>query len=251
MQRLQRLRTTGKTLAGSFSVPRLRRKALNSWSACQDTYFSTKDIFERHKVVFTVSTSIASVGTAWAGYSIRQMHQAKVEKKLETIEDAVSIHCIHIFTLLVLSGQEFGVAFIIVDPLRIIARDFTIDSNRHKMKHNRHMEHADLKRIIDIGNVSTAACIATAGTSLVVGYFFGWRGGRWYANRKHKKEQLKLLEQLKPRRWQFQFPRRFQFLRRPFSKSSKPLDSSVAAKLQKNLNTAVPCNCKPPDLIKS
>ncbi|KAF6148897.1 hypothetical protein GIB67_014268, partial [Kingdonia uniflora] len=62
------------------------------------------------------------------GYSIRHMHQAKVEKKLETIEDA--------------------------------------------MKHNRHMEHADQKRIIDIGNVSTAACIATAGTSLVVGYVF-------------------------------------------------------------------------------
>ncbi|KAF6161332.1 hypothetical protein GIB67_009219, partial [Kingdonia uniflora] len=65
---------------------------------------------------------------SWTGYSIRHMHQAKVEKKLETIEDA--------------------------------------------MKHNRHMEHADLKRIIDIGNVSTAACIATAGTSLVVGYVF-------------------------------------------------------------------------------
>ncbi|KAF6173985.1 hypothetical protein GIB67_039936 [Kingdonia uniflora] len=38
---------------------------------------------------------------SWTGYSIRHMHQAKVEKKLETIEDA--------------------------------------------MKHNRHMEHADLK----------------------------------------------------------------------------------------------------------
>ncbi|KAF6149610.1 hypothetical protein GIB67_011219 [Kingdonia uniflora] len=65
---------------------------------------------------------------SWTGYSIRHMHQAKVEKKLETIEDA--------------------------------------------MKHNCHMEHADLKRIIDIGNVSTTACIATAGTSLVVGYVF-------------------------------------------------------------------------------
>ncbi|KAL7185877.1 hypothetical protein ACSBR2_027771 [Camellia fascicularis] len=48
-------------------------------------------------------------------------------------------------------------------------------------------------------------------------YDLGWRGGKWYANRKFRKEQMKLLEQIKPKRWQLKF------LRRPLirSKSSE------------------------------
>lgn len=64
---MQRLRSSGTSIFGSMAVPRLKKKALDSFSAVQDTFFSTKDIFERHKVVFTISTSIASVGTAWIG----------------------------------------------------------------------------------------------------------------------------------------------------------------------------------------
>ncbi|KAJ6401384.1 hypothetical protein OIU84_016742 [Salix udensis] len=67
----------------------LARKTLNSWTAIQDTYFSTKDIFERHKVVFTIGTSVASVATAWAGYSVRHFHDSKVDKRLEGIENAM------------------------------------------------------------------------------------------------------------------------------------------------------------------
>jgi hypothetical protein len=47
----------------------------------------------------------------------------------------------------------------------------------------------------------------------------GWRGGSWYTAKKFRKEQMKLLGQIKPRRWQmlgnikpkgwqFKFPRR-------------------------------------------
>ncbi|KAF5185211.1 Triacylglycerol lipase 2 protein [Thalictrum thalictroides] len=89
---MQMLRSSG--FRSVVAVPNLKRKALNSWSAVQDSYFSTKDIFERHKVVFTISTSIASVATAWIGYSIRYAHQAKVEERLQSIEKAVSLYCV-------------------------------------------------------------------------------------------------------------------------------------------------------------
>ncbi|XLS55566.1 hypothetical protein HN51_005321 [Arachis hypogaea] len=58
----------------------------NSWAAVNDTFFLTKDAFERHRVVFTVGTSIASVATAWIGYSLRHFHDEKFEQRLESIE---------------------------------------------------------------------------------------------------------------------------------------------------------------------
>ncbi|KAF5202439.1 triacylglycerol lipase-like protein [Thalictrum thalictroides] len=78
------------------------------------------------------------------------------------------------------------------------------------MKNSHHIEHDEMKKIISRGNVSTAACIATAGTTLAIGYGLGFRGGIWYANRKFKKEQLKLLGQIKPQR--------FHFLKRPLAR---------------------------------
>eukprot|EP00261_Vitis_vinifera_P037837 XP_019079080.1 PREDICTED: uncharacterized protein LOC100258502 isoform X2 [Vitis vinifera] len=91
---MQRLRISGTSLLGSFAVPHLKKKAMNSWSAVQDTYHSTKDTFERHRVVFAIGTSIASVATAWAGYSIRYLHQEKVDKRLAAIEDSeCSLYC--------------------------------------------------------------------------------------------------------------------------------------------------------------
>ncbi|KAI3440911.1 uncharacterized protein J3R85_002942 [Psidium guajava] len=171
MQRLRR----GTSLFGSLAAPQLKKKALNSWAAVQDTFFSTKDTFERHRVVFTVGTSIASVATAWAGYSIRHYHETKVDQRLESIERA--------------------------------------------MKNNYQFEREEIKKIVGRESSGTAACIATAGTTLVIGYALGWRGGRWYANRKFRREQMKLLGQIKPRRWELlgrmkpkglklQFPRR-------------------------------------------
>ncbi|KAH7331287.1 hypothetical protein KP509_20G024600 [Ceratopteris richardii] len=55
-------------------------------NAVSDTYFSIKDVFERHKVVLTLAASLASAGAAWAGYTARQIHQKRVEARLDTIE---------------------------------------------------------------------------------------------------------------------------------------------------------------------
>ncbi|KAK4777360.1 hypothetical protein SAY87_017547 [Trapa incisa] len=58
-------------------------------------------------------------------------------------------------------------------------------------------------------------------------YALGWRGGKWYANRKFKREQMKLLGQIKPKRWQLLSqvkPKgwKLQFLKRPLSRSRAP-----------------------------
>ena len=70
------------------------------------------------------------------------------------------------------------------------------------------------KKLVDPGHSRAAAWVATAGTALIVGYGLGWRGGTWYANRKFRREQLKLLGQIKPKRWQLlgqMKPRGWQF----------------------------------------
>ncbi|KAL3615288.1 hypothetical protein CASFOL_040949 [Castilleja foliolosa] len=158
-----RLRASSSLIMNNLTVAQLRRKASNSIAAVQDTFYSTKDIFERHKVVFTISTSIASVATAWAGYTLRHVHQSRVEQKLESIEKA--------------------------------------------MKGSYHIEDPEFKKLV-LGTVSFPACVATAGTSLIIGYGLGWRGGKWFANRKFRKEQMKLLGQIKPKRWPLKFLRR-------------------------------------------
>lgn len=159
-------------------MPELKKRAANSWSAVQDTYYSTKDTFERHRVVFTIGTSIASVATALIGYSLRHFHETRVATRLDSIEEA--------------------------------------------MKNNYQIEREEIKKIVHTGSFSTEACIATAGTTLVIGYALGWRGGKWYANRKFKMEQMKLLGQIKPRRWRLQFIKRpnFQFIRMPLIRNN-------------------------------
>ncbi|XP_074562080.1 uncharacterized protein LOC141818497 [Curcuma longa] len=157
-------------------LPDLKRKASNTWSAVQETYLSTKNVFETHRVVFTVGTSIASVLTAWAGYTLRQIHQSNIEKRLESMEQA--------------------------------------------LKKSYSIEHEEIKKIANSGNVSSTAFIATAGTSLIIGYGLGWRGGQWYANRKFRREQLKLMGQLKPQRWQLLRKSFGNFRRTPASKTA-------------------------------
>ncbi|KAJ0591142.1 hypothetical protein HanIR_Chr04g0205071 [Helianthus annuus] len=154
----------GSSVLTQFSVPQIRKKVSNSFSAVEDTFLSTKETFERHKVVFTILTSIASVGTAWVGYTLRHLHETKVERRLESIENA--------------------------------------------MRKKYDIEGKEFKKLVGSGNTNAAACIATGGVSLIVGYGLGWRGGRWYANRKFKREQMKLLGQVKPKRWQLKFLKR-------------------------------------------
>ncbi|GAB2215057.1 hypothetical protein Droror1_Dr00019431 [Drosera rotundifolia] len=187
MQKLRGLLRTS-TILKSSAVPSLKKKALNSWSAVQDTFYSTKDTFERHKVVFTIGTSIASVGTALIGYSLRHYHETKVASRLDAIEQA--------------------------------------------MKQTQDMEREELKKIVTAGNISIPSCAATAGTALVIGYALGWRGGRWYANRKFRREQMKLPGQSKPRRW------RFQLIRRPLLSRFRP--NANAAKASVDLQTGQP-----------
>nr|XP_027187780.1 triacylglycerol lipase 2-like isoform X2 [Cicer arietinum] len=155
---MHRLRNLG-SISNSVSAANLKRKSLNSWAAIQDTYFSTKDTFERHRVVFTVGTSIASVATAFIGYSLRHVHDTRVDERLQSIE--------------------------------------------HAMKNHVNLQHSEIKDIVGPpGGCSIPACAATAGTALLIGYGLGWRGGSWYTTKKFRKEQMKILGQIKPRRWQ-------------------------------------------------
>ncbi|KNA20587.1 hypothetical protein SOVF_050990 [Spinacia oleracea] len=183
MQNLQRLRTLKSSVWRSVGMPELKKRASNSWCAVEDTYYSTKDTFERHRVVFTVGTSIASVGTAWLGYTFRHLHDTRVDRRLDSIEQA--------------------------------------------MKSNYQIEREEIQKIVGSGSYSTAACAATAGTTLVIGYALGWRGGKWYTNRKFRREQMKLLGQVKPRRWRLHFLKRpnLQSIRIPLLRNKSSKDS--------------------------
>lgn len=143
---VRRLGGAGRAL---LTLPNIRRRASNSWAAVCDTFFSTKQVFENHRIVFTVGTSIASVLTAWAGYSLRQVHQSRIERRLESIESS--------------------------------------------LKGNHKVEHEEIKKIVTSSNISAPACVATAMTTMVVGYTLGWRGGAWYARRALRREQQKMM----------------------------------------------------------
>jgi len=143
---VRRLGGTGRAL---LTLPNIRRRASNSWAAVCDTFFSTKQVFENHRIVFTVGTSIASVLTAWAGYSLRHVQQSRIEQRLESIESS--------------------------------------------LKGNHKVEHEEIKKIVTSSNISAPGCVATAMTTMVVGYAVGWRGGAWYARRGLRREQQKLV----------------------------------------------------------
>ncbi|CAI9090137.1 OLC1v1024840C1 [Oldenlandia corymbosa var. corymbosa] len=164
---LNRLRSSGSSVYQYFTMPQIRRKAAHSWSAWKDTYFSAKEIFENHKVVITVATSFASVATGWIGYTLRHLHDTRVEERLERIESGI------------------------------------------KSKYE--ISDLELKKL-SRSSVSIPACVATAGTTLCIGYFLGWRGGKWYSTRQFKREQMKLLGHIKPRQWPLAFLKRHQAL---------------------------------------
>ncbi|KAL9305049.1 hypothetical protein AtNW77_Chr1g0004531 [Arabidopsis thaliana] len=206
---MNRLRGRGTPILGSALVPQLKKKALNSLVAVQDSYLSTKvieefqfipvseelglvnDLFERHRVVFTVGTSIASVATAWIGYSLRHYNETRINQRLESIENA--------------------------------------------MKNTQELERGELKKLVDPVGSRFTTTIATAGTTLILGYGLGWRGGIWYANRKFRREQMRLAGQLKPREWKLLGrikPRAWpttKFLRRPFPRQNKTTENALKA----------------------
>ncbi|PRQ52661.1 uncharacterized protein LOC133725955 [Rosa rugosa] len=200
---MNRLRGSGKLFSQSLPQLRtnMRHRALRSWTAVQDTFFSTKDVFESHKVVFTVGTSIASVATAWIGYTVRHLHDTRVDRRLESIEKTI--------------------------------------------KENHHIKESEIREVIGSGSISLSSCIATAGTTLIIGYALGWRGGRWFANKQFRKEQMKLLGHVKPKRWQLlrqriQQPKgwQFQFLKRPLLKHKTPENAVKTCEKIKDTQTA-------------
>ncbi|ESQ36426.1 hypothetical protein EUTSA_v10008833mg [Eutrema salsugineum] len=187
---MNRLRGRGTSILGYAVVPQLKKKAQNSLVAIHDSYLSTKDLFERHRVVFTVGTSIASVATACIGYSLRHYNETRINQRLESIENA--------------------------------------------MKNTHELERGELKKLVDPVGSRFASTIATAGTTLILGYGLGWRGGVWYANRKFRREQMRLAGQLKPREWkllgrikQHRAWPTTKFLRRPFPRQNKTTESAL------------------------
>lgn len=179
---VRRLGGAGRAL---LTLPNIRRRASNSWAAVRDTFFSTKQVFESHRIVFTVGTSVASVLTAWAGYSLRHVQQARVDRRLEAIESS--------------------------------------------LKNNQKVEHEEIKKIVTSSNISTPACVATAMTTMVVGYALGWRGGAWYARRAFRREQQKLMGHMKSHsRWHWRpFNRLKNRLRRASKNKSEDAHQSL------------------------
>ncbi|KAG4382283.1 hypothetical protein GLYMA_14G050300v4 [Glycine max] len=110
--------------------------------------------------------------------------------------------------------------------LHDIKVDQRLQSIENSMKNNSNLQHSQIKDIVAgsaSGAFSIPACVATAGTSLIIGYALGWRGGIWYATKKFRKEQMKMLGQITPKRWQLLGkikPRgfQFQFLRRKLTR---------------------------------
>uniref|UniRef100_A0A2P2JU11 Uncharacterized protein n=1 Tax=Rhizophora mucronata TaxID=61149 RepID=A0A2P2JU11_RHIMU len=123
-----------------------------------------------------------------------------------------------------------------------------------QMKNNYEIGHAEFKKLVNAGSSNLTAYIATAGTTFVIGYGFGWRGGRWFANRKHRKEQMKLLGHKKPRRWHslgHVKPRewQFSFLRRRLIRPKAP--ETVVDAPEKMLKSAPTTHANPGQLRQS
>jgi len=145
-------------------MQQVRAKAAHSYKAVHDTFYSVKAVFEKHNVVFTIGASLASAGAAWAGYTARQMHQKKVEDRLNSIEHAMT----------------------------------TV--------HN--LEEEQVKALTKGIGVSYPGCAATAATTLIIGYGFGFRGGRRYALNRIRKQQQRLLNPPTPSRLSQVFQKR-------------------------------------------
>ncbi|CAK9184076.1 unnamed protein product [Ilex paraguariensis] len=146
----------------------------------------------------------------YKGYSLRHFHQSRVDQRLQSIEKAMKTnHQLEDTDLQKLVGSGS-----ISIPACVAAAGTTLIMGF--MKTNHQLEDTDLQKLVGSGSISIPACVAAAGTTLIMGYGLGWRGGKWHANRKFRKEQMKLLGQLKPKKWQLKF------LGRPFIRPRLP-----------------------------
>lgn len=107
--------------------------------------------------------------------------------------------------------------------------DKRLHSIEQSLRDTHKVEHDEIKKIVTSYNISTSACIATALTTTVVGYALGWRGGAWYARRIVRREQQKLMGQIKSQnRWHW---RPFSKLRTRFRSNRHASKSSDAPQL--------------------
>ncbi|RRT73058.1 hypothetical protein B296_00033080 [Ensete ventricosum] len=155
----QRLRSSGRAIFRTVSpriwggnegaafkllaFPNLKRKTSNTWSAVQDTYLSTK--VATFFLNFGSLLSFFSTCFVVSGYTLRQIHQSNVEKRLESLEQALVLN-------------EFEGSSKLESVLVI------------QLKSSYKMEHEEIKKIASSGNISSSACVAIAGTSLVIGF---------------------------------------------------------------------------------
>ncbi|RWW13042.1 hypothetical protein GW17_00023267 [Ensete ventricosum] len=158
----QRLRSSGRAIFRTVSpriwggnegaafkllaFPNLKRKTSNTWSAVQDTYLSTKVA----TFFLNFGSLLSFFRTCFAcfvvsGYTLRQIHQSNVEKRLESLEQALVLN-------------EFEGSSKLESVLVI------------QLKSSYKMEHEEIKKIASSGNISSSACVAIAGTSLVIGF---------------------------------------------------------------------------------
>jgi len=89
----------------------------------------------------------------FVGYTLRHLHDTKVDQRLQSIENAV---CTYISLILLLFLLSFASSLYHVFC---------------QVKGNSNLQHTDIKDIVaGSGGYSLPACVATAGTSLVIGF---------------------------------------------------------------------------------
>lgn len=94
-----------------------------------------------------------------SGYSLRHLHETKVDQRLQSIENAVFISLSSLLSLFFwfrfLSSSKYTVVFCL-----------------WQMKNNVNLQHSEIKDIVGSGSggCSLPACVATAGTTLLIGF---------------------------------------------------------------------------------
>eukprot|EP00898_Chlorokybus_atmophyticus_P009057 jgi/Chlat1/9152/Chrsp97S08443 len=73
-----------KALRAAAQRAKERRELVTK--AVSETWCSTRDTFERNRIVFTIGGTLLSAGAAWAGFAARKVHQSNLEERLQAIQ---------------------------------------------------------------------------------------------------------------------------------------------------------------------
>uniref|UniRef100_A0A2N9ETQ2 Partial AB-hydrolase lipase domain-containing protein n=1 Tax=Fagus sylvatica TaxID=28930 RepID=A0A2N9ETQ2_FAGSY len=146
------------------------------------------------------------------GSALRHLHDKRVDQRMETIEKAMkNNHNLEHSDLRKIAGSgsisapacfaTAGTTLIIGMKLKRYTsmRELIRRTDMQELQ-KQHLESSSLKEKNEKAQrwlkqiMRTALCL-----SHMFKYGLGWRGGKWYANRKFRKEQMKLLGQINPR----------------------------------------------------